>query len=109
MSDDPDAPGQTWVHWVIYNLPANVSELGEQVPTDKKLDNRALQGKNDFGNIGYGGPCPPGGTHRYFFRLYALNSELDLEPGATKAELMDAIDGRILEETRLMGRYTRSL
>ncbi|MDX1670946.1 MAG: YbhB/YbcL family Raf kinase inhibitor-like protein, partial [Balneolaceae bacterium] len=109
VSDDPDAPGQTWVHWVIYNLPANVSELGEQVPTDKKLDNRALQGKNDFGNIGYGGPCPPGGTHRYFFRLYALNSELDLEPGATKAELMDAIDGRILEETQLMGRYTRSL
>ncbi|MDX1673015.1 MAG: YbhB/YbcL family Raf kinase inhibitor-like protein, partial [Balneolaceae bacterium] len=65
VSDDPDAPGQTWVHWVIYNLPATVSELREQVPTDKKLDNGALQGKNDFGNIGYGGPCPPGGTHRY--------------------------------------------
>ena len=73
ISDDPDAPMGTWVHWVIYNLPASVKELTENVPKTGQLDNGALQGKNDFGNFGYGGPCPPGGTHRYYFKVYALD------------------------------------
>jgi Raf kinase inhibitor-like YbhB/YbcL family protein len=77
ICDDPDAPVGTWAHWVLFNLPADVNELPEHVPSKKTLENGAKQGMNDFRKIGYGGPCPPGGTHRYYFELYALNTTLD--------------------------------
>jgi Raf kinase inhibitor-like YbhB/YbcL family protein len=108
IADDPDAPAGTWVHWVVYNLPAGVAELHEAIPPDRELKGGGRQGKNDFRKIGYGGPCPPSGTHRYFFKLYALDAELDLEPGATKADVLAAMEGRILAEARLIGKYKRS-
>ncbi len=107
ICDDPDAPGKTWVHWVLYDLPATVSELPESVPPTATLENGGIHGINDFGRLGYGGPCPPSGTHRYFFKLYALARKLGLKPGATKAELLTAMAGHILAETELMGRYAR--
>jgi hypothetical protein len=107
ICDDPDAPMGTWVHWVLFNLPADITEFRENVPPEKKLENGAKQGMNDFRKIGYGGPCPPGGTHRYFFKLYALDTEINLEAGATKAELLKAMEGHILAEGQLLGRYER--
>jgi Raf kinase inhibitor-like YbhB/YbcL family protein len=107
ISDDPDAPMGTWVHWVLFNLPATEKALPEAVPPDKELKNGAKQGRNDFRRIGYGGPCPPGGTHRYFFKLYALNAVLNLPAGATKAELLKAMEGHILAQGQLMGKYRR--
>lgn len=107
ISDDPDAPGGTWVHWVLYNLPPSVQELPEGIPPDPKLPNGGLQGTNDFRRIGYGGPCPPSGTHRYYFKLYALDTALNLDAGATKGELLQAMEGHLLAEGRLMGRYQR--
>ena len=107
ISDDPDAPMGTWIHWVIYNIPPTVTELEQGVPTSKELPNRAKQGINDFRKIGYGGPCPPSGTHRYFFKLYALDSELNLAPGATKNNLLNAMEGHILGMGQLMGIYLR--
>jgi len=107
ISDDPDAPVGTWVHWVIFNIPANEHKLEENVPKTEVLKNGARQGKNDFGRLGYGGPCPPGGTHRYFFKLYALDRELDLRPGATKRDLLKAMEGHVLAEAYLMGKYKR--
>lgn len=107
ISDDPDAPVGTWVHWVIYNIPPTVTELEEGIPTDKELPSGAKQGMNDFKKIGYGGPCPPSGTHRYFFKLYALDSELNLEPRATKKDVLKAMEGHILEMGQLMGTYSR--
>jgi len=108
ICDDPDAPRGTWVHWVLFNLPAQTRKLEEGVPTTETLDNGAKQGKNDFGNIGYGGPAPPKGKpHRYFFKLYALDVVVDLLPGTTKAQLMDAMKGHILAEGNLMGKYGR--
>ena len=105
--DDPDAPMGTWVHWVIFNIPASVTGLPENVPAEESLPDGALQGKNDFKSFGYGGPCPPGGTHRYFFKLYALDTTLQLKAGCTKAELLKAMAGHILAEAQLMGRYSR--
>lgn len=107
ISDDPDAPMGTWVHWVLYDLPANIKELPEAVPPDKELRTGAKQGRNDFRRIGYGGPCPPGGTHRYYFKLYALDTVLNLPSGATKAELLKAMEGRVLAQGQLMGKYKR--
>lgn len=107
ICDDPDAPMGTWVHWVLYNLPANIKELPENIPTQKILENGAKQGTNDFRNIGYGGPCPPGGTHRYYFKIYALETVLTLEAGATKTKLLKAMEGHILAEGELMGKYKR--
>lgn len=107
ICDDPDAPMGTWVHWVLYNLPAALRELPEKVPSREKLANGAIQGINDFRRIGYGGPCPPSGTHRYYFKLYALDTRLELAPGATRAQLEQAMAGHILAEGRLMGRYRK--
>ena len=107
ICDDPDAPMGTWVHWVLFNLPADVKELPENVQPQKSLETGAMQGTNDFRKIGYGGPCPPGGTHRYYFKLYALDSELNLQAGATKRELLKTMKGHILAEGQLMGRYRR--
>jgi len=107
ICDDPDAPMGTWVHWVLFNLPGNINELSENIPPMKVLTNGAKQGKNDFGKIGYGGPCPPGGIHRYFFKIYALYVVLNVEAGITKSDLLKAMEGHILSEGQLMGRYKR--
>ena len=107
ISDDPDAPMGTWVHWVVYNLPASTRQLPESFPKDKELKDGTRQGTTDFGRIGYGGPCPPSGTHRYFFKLYALDVVLSLSPGATKAAVESAIQGHILAQIQLMGTYHR--
>jgi Raf kinase inhibitor-like YbhB/YbcL family protein len=107
ICDDPDAPVGTWVHWVLFNIPVEVSALPAGVPADATLQNGARHGKNDFRKLGYGGPCPPGGTHRYYFKLYALDSLLELESGSTKAQVLAAMKGHILAEGQLMGRYKR--
>lgn len=107
ISDDPDAPMGTWVHWVIFNIPPERKGLPEGVPTKKVLEGGIRQGLNDFRRIGYGGPCPPGGVHRYYFKLYALDRVLDLEPGVTKNMLLKAMEGHILDKGELMGRYGR--
>jgi Raf kinase inhibitor-like YbhB/YbcL family protein len=107
VADDPDAPGGTWVHWVLYNVPADNIGFVENVPASETLKAGGFQGKNDFGKIGYGGPCPPSGTHRYFFKLYAVDAELPLKAGATRAELEKALEGHIVAQGQLMGTYHR--
>ncbi len=107
INDDPDAPMGTWVHWVIYNIPANVNSLSENIPKAEKLPNGALQGKNSWGKIGYGGPCPPSGTHRYFFKIYALDTILNLPAGATKEQVLKSMQGHILAQGSFYGKYSR--
>lgn len=107
ICDDPDAPARTWVHWVIYNIPPGKSSLPENMPASKSLGDGSLQGTNDFRNTGYGGPCPPGGTHRYFFKIYALDTMLPIGPGATKAALLKAMEGHVIGQGELMGTYSR--
>jgi Raf kinase inhibitor-like YbhB/YbcL family protein len=107
INDDPDAPVGTWVHWVVYNLPPDADGLEENIPPDPALSSGAIQGTTDFGRIGYGGPAPPSGTHRYFFKLYALDTMLDLAPGASKAQVRSAMVGHVLAEAQLMGKYKR--
>jgi len=109
ICDDPDAPIMTWIHWVIYGIPADRRELKERMSTQEALDEGIMQGTNSWGRPGYGGPCPPGRTtHRYFFRLYALDRMPELRPGRRKKDLEKAIRGHILAETQLMGLYSRS-
>jgi Raf kinase inhibitor-like YbhB/YbcL family protein len=108
IMDDPDAPAGTWVHWVLYDLPGTTGSLAENVPKERDLAGGARQGRNSFGRIGYGGPCPPPGPpHRYFIRLYALDAKTNLKPGATRAELDRAMKGHVLAHAELMGRYKR--
>ncbi len=108
IADDPDAPGGTWVHWVLYDLPAATSELAEDTAKSQYLPSGAKQGLNDFKRLGYGGPCPPPGKpHRYFFKLYALDTLLELKPGATKNEVERAMQKHILGQGQLMGIYKR--
>jgi len=107
ICDDPDAPMGTWVHWVVCDIPSSVNGLPEHVPPLERLENGARQGANDFGKVGYGGPCPPGGTHRYFFKLYALDVKLALSGRVTKERLRGAMGGHILAEGQLMGKYKR--
>ena len=108
IADDPDAPVGTWVHWVLYDLPPNTTELPEAVAKTQFTSSGAKQGLNSWPRLGYGGPCPPPGKpHRYFFKLYALDTMLDLKPGATKKDVEAAMKGHILAEGQLMGRYQR--
>jgi hypothetical protein len=108
ICEDPDAPKGTWSHWVLYNIPGDRRSLPEDVMRGAELFLGALQGENDFGDIEYGGPCPPPGKpHRYYFYLYALDDALDLEHGATREELLEAMRGYLLERAELMGRYER--
>lgn len=108
ICDDPDAPRKTWGHWVLFNLPGDLQELGEHVPTDGTLANGARQGRNDSGDLGYSGPAPPKGKpHRYYFKLYALDTQLKLPVGATKQELLTAMQGHVLAEAQWMGQYQR--
>ncbi|MBH8563222.1 YbhB/YbcL family Raf kinase inhibitor-like protein [Nostoc sp. CENA67] len=105
--DDPDAPGGTFVHWVVYDIPATIRQLPEKIAAVKPLPDGGVQGKNDFGKLGYGGPCPPSGIHRYFFKIYALDQELSLPAGATKNQILTAIESHILAKADLIGRYKR--
>ncbi len=109
ISDDPDASAGTWVHWVMWNIPAHKTGLQEDVPPDPKLPDGTCQGISDFRRPGYGGPCPPGGTHRYYFRIYALDTRLDLPDRTNKAGLVKAMKGHILAQGELMGTYRRQL
>ena len=106
--DDPDAPVGNWVHWVVFDLPANLRTLARNVPKKEEMADGSRQGRNDFGKIGYGGPCPPpGAPHRYFFRIYALDTKLNLKPGATKKDVETAKQGHVLAEAEWMGRFSR--
>lgn len=108
ICDDPDAPAGTWVHWVMYGIPAMERELSEAVPTEKKLKNGAEQGLNSDDKEGYEGPLPPPGKlHRYFFKLYALDDKVNLKPGTKKAQLIEAMKDHVLAEAKLMGTYER--
>ncbi len=109
LCDDPDAPAGTWLHWLLYDLDASFSSLPEGVPAQETVSaNGARQGRNDFKKIGYGGPCPPRGKpHRYFFRIYALDSELLLKPGLDRASVERAMQGHIIAQGQLMGTYQR--
>jgi hypothetical protein len=111
ICDDPDAPGRIWVHWVIFNIPIekevfkSTFKLLENFPKKEISDKGIRQGTNDFGKIGYDGPCPPSGVHRYYFKLYALNQTLELKAGASKLQLLEAMKGHVLAETQLMGTF----
>lgn len=107
ISDDPDAPGKTWVHWVVWNIPAGAPGLNEDVPARDKLPDGIRQGTTDFRRIGYGGPCPPSGTHRYYFKLYALDTTLDLPASTVKQALETAMRGHVLAQAEHMGKYAR--
>lgn len=108
ISDDPDAPMGTWVHWVLYDLPPHANGLDEDVPKTEKLPNDAKQGMTDFKRVGYGGPCPPPGKpHRYYFKLYALDQALNLPPKKSKADVERAMKGHILAEAQVVGTYGR--
>ena len=107
VMDDPDAPMGTWVHWVLYNVPPGTRMLAEGFPSDPQISSGARNGHNSWSRMGYGGPCPPSGSHRYFFRIYALDQILTLAPGADKAQLIQTIQGHILAEAELMGTYQR--
>ncbi|HET7212259.1 MAG TPA: YbhB/YbcL family Raf kinase inhibitor-like protein [Terriglobia bacterium] len=106
--EDPDAPAGTWTHWVAYNLPAQSRAMAENTPEQGELANGGLQGTSSFGSVGYGGPCPPPGkAHRYFFRLYALDTLLDLKAGANSPDVLAAMQGHVMGEAQLMGRFKR--
>lgn len=107
ICEDPDAPAGDWVHWTVYDLPPTSTGLPEGVPSTDDIPGGGRQGRNDFRRIGYGGPCPPGGTHRYVFALYALDRMLRLSGGAAKKEVRAAIRGHVLAEGRLTGKYSR--
>jgi Raf kinase inhibitor-like YbhB/YbcL family protein len=106
--EDPDTPDGTWVHWVFYNFPAHILEIEEGLPREGQLENGIMQGLNDFKTMGYGGPCPPSGTHRYVFKLFALDKELEIQPGANKRQLLTAMEGHILDRAQFMGTYSKT-
>lgn len=99
--DDPDAPNGTWVHWLLFNIPADTHQLTEK----NHIPNGAITGKNSWGNSEYGGPCPPSGRHRYFFKLYALDTVLKLDENARKEDLLNAMENHILAKAELIGLY----
>jgi len=107
IMEDPDAPMGLFVHWVIYNMPADLGGLPEGIPPEPMLDLGIRQGVNDFRKIGYGGPCPPDRPHRYFLKLYALDVPLPLDPGLSRTELLEAMRGHLIDEAELMGIYAR--
>jgi Raf kinase inhibitor-like YbhB/YbcL family protein len=105
--DDPDAPGRTWNHWLVFNIPPSSRGFAEAVPTNIQLEDGSVQGTTSAGSHGYQGPCPPSGTHRYFFKLYALDITLSLDASANKDDVEKAMDGHILASTELMGTFSR--
>lgn len=107
INDDPDAPVGIWIHWVLYNIPGDSRGLNEAIPAHEELGDGSQHGENSWGRRDYGGPCPPSGTHRYFFKLYALDTMLELGAVADKETLLEAMEGHILAEAELMGTYAR--
>ncbi|BCD60623.1 hypothetical protein NitYY0814_C1405 [Nitratiruptor sp. YY08-14] len=107
IMDDPDAPMGVFVHWVIYDIPSTIEGLPEGIPNAPELEYGIKQGINDFGKIGYGGPCPPNGAHRYFIKLYALDRVLNVQPGLSKQDLLEIIKPFVIDEAILMGVYER--
>ena len=107
ICDDPDAPMGTWVHWVYYDIPSAAQGVPENIGANDRPEIGGIQGINDFRRIGYGGPCPPGGTHRYYFKLYALDTLLNLSPGSTKKQVLKAMENHIIGHVQLMGTYRR--
>lgn len=105
--DDPDAPAGTWVHWVVFNLPPSSGRIPEGASESGGLPEGADEGANSWGGVGYRGPCPPSGTHRYFFKLHALDLSLENRAGATASEVLKGVEGHVLAECALMGRYAR--
>lgn len=102
--DDPDAPAGNWDHWIIFNIPITIHELSENLHS---LPDGAQYGKNSWGKTSYGGPCPPDGEHRYFFKLYALDTNLNISSNATKSQIISAMDGHIIADAKLMGKYKK--
>lgn len=107
IMDDPDAPAGTWVHWIVYDIAPETTGLPENVPADGPVPGDGIQGKNSWNRTGYGGPCPPRGTHRYFFKLYALDTILSPGTSLDKDKLLKAMAGHILAQGQLMGTYRR--
>jgi Raf kinase inhibitor-like YbhB/YbcL family protein len=109
ICEDPDAPRGLFTHWVLYNISSDQSQLSEALDTDERTAWGGIQGRNDFGNMGYGGPCPPHGDqpHRYFFRLYALSNLLPVTSGATRQQILDQMQGVVLAQTEWMGTFGR--
>lgn len=105
--EDPDAPGGIFTHWIVYNIPSRVNSLMENSTPAKNVPDEILMGVNDFGRIGYGGPCPPSGSHRYFFRIYGLDTAVHLDSGATKREVTKKMEGHIIARGELMGTYRK--
>ncbi|HII94540.1 MAG TPA: YbhB/YbcL family Raf kinase inhibitor-like protein [Candidatus Methanofastidiosum sp.] len=105
--DDPDAPMLRWVHWIVYNIPATQNNLKEGILPEGNIEVGIKQGINSWRKIGYGGPSPPWGTHRYIFKLYALDKELDIDSGLSKSELIKKMEGHILDEAELVGKYQK--
>ena len=108
ICEDSDAPFKIWIHWVLSNIPIDITELRENITKEELSSLGMIEGQNDFGKVGYKGPCPPpGNAHKYFFKLYALDTTLDLEEGATKKEIVEAMQGHILAEAKTVGLYQR--
>jgi len=107
INDDPDAPIGDWVHWILFNIPPETRELQEESSSKHNLPKGTIEGMNDFRKNNYGGPCPPSGTHRYFFKLYALDILLHPNESTNKKQLLDAMKGHILAEATLIGKYKR--
>ncbi|MDI9437663.1 MAG: YbhB/YbcL family Raf kinase inhibitor-like protein [Euryarchaeota archaeon] len=107
ICDDPDAPNGLWTHWVLFNIPPQTRSLAEHVINQEELENGARQGVNSWGNIGYQGPCPPQGVHHYIFKIYLLDTRLDLPSSATRQQVLEAMEGCLLDEGQLMGIYHR--
>jgi Raf kinase inhibitor-like YbhB/YbcL family protein len=109
LVEDPDAPEKTWVHWALYNIPPGIGEIPEGLGSTPVLSNGLRQGTNDFGGIGWGGPCPPSGIHRYYFKLFALDEALDLQAGLEEPQVLKAIRGHVLAQSTLVGVYQKRL
>ena len=107
LNDDPDAPIGDWVHWIVINIPYNVRELKEEASSKKLLPKNSFEGITDFRKNNYGGPCPPSGTHRYFFKLFALDKELPINANTTKKQLLETMEGHILAQATLIGKFKR--
>lgn len=105
--EDPDSPSGNFTHWIVYNIPSRVNSLMQNSTPTKNVPDEILMGTNDFGRIGYGGPCPPSGIHRYFFRMYGLNTAVHLDSGATKREVLKKMEGHIIARGELMGTYQK--
>lgn len=108
ICDDPDAPAKVWVHWVLFNIPSGVTKLDENIPVGENARGGALQGKNDSGEMGYSGPCPPSGTHHYHFKVYALDTLLPLKSGCSRDNVDAAMANHILAQGEIIGLYKRS-